>query len=267
VTAANTPSFNKSIGVFDSGVGGLSVLDALRRRMPLASLRYVGDVAHAPYGERAVDDIVARTHRIVEHLVASGTRIIVVACNTATVLGIASLRERWPDVNFIGVEPGVKPAAALTRSGRIAIMTTSATARSSRLRHLIAAHAARVQVHIEACPDLAGAIESSGRDDNVIRDVLVPHIANLRAADVDTVALGCTHYPFVAQMLQAMLGPKVTLVDTSGAVAERVAFIAGDSFDGAAELHVATTGSAAVMSAILLRCAHLERVPIARVSI
>ena len=261
------PSSHSSIGVFDSGVGGLSVLDALRRRMPHASLRYVGDVAHAPYGERAIDEILARSHRIVAHLVASGTRIVVVACNTATVLGIASLRERWPDVDFIGVEPGVKPAAALTRSGRIAIMATSATARSSRLRHLIAAHAANLQVHIEACPGLASAIESSGRDDAAVRDVLAIHMANLRSADVDTVVLGCTHYPFVADMVQAMLGPTVTLVDTSSAVAERVAFIAGDAFDGPADLHVATTGTAKVMSALLLRCAHLERVPIARLSI
>ena len=267
VTAASTPSSHSSIGVFDSGVGGLSVLDALRRRMPQASLRYVGDVAHAPYGERAIDEILARVHRVVAHLVASGTRIIVVACNTATVLGIGSLRERWPDVNFIGVEPGVKPAAALTRSGRIAIMATSATARSSRLRHLIAAHAANLQVHIEACPGLAGAIERGECDDAEVRDVLAPHIASLRAADVDTVVLGCTHYPFVSDLVQAMLGASVTLVDTSRAVAERVAFIGSDAMAGPAQLHVATTGAATVMSALLLRCAHLERVQIAQLSI
>jgi glutamate racemase len=267
VTAANKPSSPNSIGVFDSGVGGLSVLDALRRRMPQASLSYVGDVAYAPYGERAIDEILARIHRVVAHLVASGARIVVVACNTATVLGIASLRERWPDVKFIGVEPGVKPAAALTRNSRIAIMATSATARSPRLRDLIAAHAASLQVHIEACAGLASVIERSVDDDAAVRDVLTPHIANLRAADVDTVVLGCTHYPFVSDMVQAMLGASVTLVDTACAVAERVAFIRGSTVDGTAQLHVATTGAATVMNALLLRCAHLERVPIARLSI
>lgn len=259
---------SSSIGVFDSGVGGLSVLDALRRRMPDASLTYLGDVAHAPYGERSVEHVLERAHRIVGHLVASGARIVVVACNTATVLGIASLRAHWPDVTFIGVEPGVKPAAATTRSGRIAVMATTATARSARLRHLIDTHAAHLQVHIEACPGLARAIEQCAHDDAAMHAALAPHIANLRAAEVDTVVLGCTHYAFIADVVQATLGPEVTLVDTAHAVAERAAFIRGKPLDeGPARLTIATTGGSATMAVLLPRCGHLEPTPIVRLSI
>lgn len=256
-----------SIGVFDSGVGGLSILDALRRRLPDAALRYVGDVAYAPYGERTVDDIIERCDRIVGHLVAHGAGIVVVACNTATVLGIATLRARWPETAFVGVEPGVKPAVALTRNGRIAVMVTPATSRSTRLHALIADHAAGMQVHVEACPGLAGAIERGLSEGPELRALLAPHVEHLQAAAADTVVLGCTHYPFVANTLQALLGPQVQLVDTCDAVAARVAVVRGDTRGDEARLHVASTGSTATMCALLARCRHLESVSVESLSI
>jgi glutamate racemase len=136
------------ICIFDSGVGGLSVLDALRRHLPNASLVYVGDVAFAPYGEGDAARVMERCQRIVGHLADLGARVIVVACNTATVLAIAALRQ-WPALTFVGVEPGVKPAAAATRTTRIAVMATPATAASERLLHLVDAFAPGVHVHIE----------------------------------------------------------------------------------------------------------------------
>ena len=135
------------------------MLDALRRRLPRASLVYIGDVAYASYGERAVSDVIERSHRVVEHLAGLGVRIVVVACNTATVLAIQSLRQRWPEMDFVGVEPGVKPAVAATRTRRIAIMATPATAAGVHLRHLVDEFASGVHVHIEPCPGLAAAIE------------------------------------------------------------------------------------------------------------
>ncbi len=120
---------------------------------------YVGDVAHSPYGERPTAEVVERAKRITAWLVQRGARTIVVACNTATVLAIESLRSQWPTVVFVGVEPGIKPATALTRTGRIAVMTTPTTAKSERLRTLIDSHASTCHVHVQACVGLASAIE------------------------------------------------------------------------------------------------------------
>ena len=246
------------IGVFDSGVGGLSVLRALRQRLPMAPLLYLGDVAFAPYGERAPAEVVARCERIVDHLVTSDAGVIVVACNTATVLGIDALRARWPELAFVGVEPGVKPAAALTATRRIAVLATPATAQSARLRHLIGTFAAGVHVHIEPCPGLAALIERGAYDAGELRSLLAPLCANVRAARVDTVVLGCTHYPFVAAALRELLGTQVTLVDTADAVAERVASLWRCSDEQRARLRVFSTGASAAMATLLKRCTGLE---------
>ena len=142
------------IGVFDSGVGGLSVLRAVHRSLPETPMVYVGDASHAPYGERSAVEVVERCERIVRHLVACGSQLIVVACNTATALAIDHLRQRWPQLNFVGVEPGVRPAAALSQARRIGVLGTPATAASARLRTLIEQHAAGVQVKVQLLPIL-----------------------------------------------------------------------------------------------------------------
>jgi glutamate racemase len=252
------------IGVFDSGVGGLSVLNALRRRLPHASLIYIGDVAYAPYGERNPAEVIARCHRIVEHLAALGATLIVVACNTATVLGIAAMRQRWPALRFVGVEPGVKPAAAATRTGRIAVMATPATAASARLRYLIETFAPHVHVHIEPCPGLAAAIESGVHEGLELDNVIAPLCASVRGADVDTVVLGCTHYPFVAGTIQSLLGNEITLIDTATAVAERVAVVWTGGL-AQASLRVRSTGASGPMASLLKRCRDLEQVRIEHV--
>jgi len=247
--------------MFDSGVGGLSVLDALRRRLPSASLLYVGDAAFAPYGERAPDQVVARCDRIVAHLAGQGARVIVIACNTATVLGIEALRARWPALSFVGVEPGVKPAARQTRTRRIAVMATSATASSARLRHLIDTFAVGIHVHVQACPDLASAIEGGAHEGHELDAVLSPFCAEMRAANVDTVVLGCTHYAFVARTIQRLMGDGVMLIDTAAAVADRIVSVCGTQVgdDGRrASTRVHSTGdTTAAMLAILGRCDEL----------
>ena len=254
------------IGVFDSGVGGLSVLDAIRRRLPDASLVYVGDVAYAPYGERHPAEVLERCERIVAQLVTFGARVIVVACNTATVLAIETLRHRWPHLRFVGVEPGVKPAAAATRTRRIAVLATPATAASTRLRFLVEQFAPGMHVHVEPCPELAPAIERGLHDDHpALAALLAPSCRNVRMADVDTVVLGCTHYPFVADAIQAQMDRGVALVDTAHAVAERVAVVSKDAIrdtDNLARLRVMATGTSSAMTALLRRCRHLERVAV-----
>ena len=257
---ATTPA--DCIGVFDSGVGGLSVLRALHQRLPDAAMIYVGDVAHAPYGERAASEVVARCALLVAHLAAAGARVIVIACNTATVLAIEALRARWPMLVFVGVEPGVKPAAARSRTRRIAVMTTAATATSDRLRHLIARYAEDVHVHVQPCPALAGAIEGGVLDGPALRKVLKPYCDEILAADVDTVVLGCTHYPLVEETIRALLGPKLGLIDTATAVAERTASLwerTPPRFDPAPSIRVLSTGALDTMQSLLARCAGLQK--------
>jgi glutamate racemase len=248
------------IGIFDSGVGGLSVLRALHERMPRTPMIYVGDVAHAPFGERPAAQVIDRCQRLVEYFVGRGVRLIVVACNTATSLAIEQIRQRWPMATFIGVEPGVKPAAEQSRTGRIAIMATPTTIRSLRLRRLIERYAAHLHVHLQECPGLAGAIERGVFDGAELDGLLAPACEAIRAQRVDTVVLGCTHYPFVARSIRRLLGSEVTLLDTADAVARRAAsLLAGTSPDAAFGIEVFSTGQQATMRQLIARCPALAK--------
>lgn len=252
------------IGVFDSGVGGLSVLRAIRQRLPDVAITYIGDVAHAPYGERRVE-VIDRGQRIVENLVGRGARMIVVACNTLTVLGIERLRRDWPGVGFVGVEPGIKPAAARSRTRRIAVLATPATAASPRLHALIAAHAAGCHVHVQPCPGLAAAIES-GAPKSHLRALLTPFCEPARRAGVDVVVLGCTHYAFVSKLLSEQFGSDVALLDTADAVARRAASqwtFARSA--GIQAVEVLSSGATQTMSTLLAVCAGLEGVAVGQV--
>jgi glutamate racemase len=153
--------------------------------------------------------------------------MLVIACNTATAAAITTLRTRHPGWPIVGVEPGLKPAAALTRNGRVGVMATTGTLRSERFRLLAQAHAAHLDLRLQPCPGLAAAIEAGEVDAPAVRERVATHCAALRAQDVDTVVLGCTHYPFVAHHIQAEMGPGVRLIDTSDAVARRTASLVG----------------------------------------
>jgi glutamate racemase len=251
---------SQAIGIFDSGVGGLSVLRALRARLPAAPMIYIGDAAYAPYGERPAAEVRERCERIVAYLASQGATLIVIACNTATVLAIGWLRARWPALVFVGVEPGVKPAAQHSRTRRIAVLATPATAASARLHELIERHAAGVHVHVQPFPGLAAAIERGVLQGHELDAVLQPGCDVVRAAEVDTVVLGCTHYAFVADAIQAALGADITLVDTATAVAERVASLsrAGASGDETAGARILSTGRSVAMPLLLQQCPALE---------
>lgn len=218
-TDAHAPS--PTLGVFDSGLGGLTVLQALRARMPDVALHYVADTAHAPYGERSSDYIRERSLRVAEHLRAAGARLVVVACNTATAHAVNAMRERWPDWPVVGIEPGVKPAVAATRNGRIGVMATSATIASRRYEALVAAHAGDVSLVSQPCPGLVSLIEQGDLDHPELGALIDRYCEPLKAAGVDTVLLGCTHYPLVQSRIQAALGDGVRLLNIEDAVARQ----------------------------------------------
>lgn len=211
------------VGVFDSGVGGLSVLRELRRQLPGAALHYVADAGHAPYGERSDEHVVTRSRRVVSHLMEGGAQVIVIACNTATAVASYLLREAWPETPFIGVEPGIKPALLATLNGRIGVMATRATLGSEKFQRLAAALVTREALHLRACDGLAAAIEHGLLDNPEMLTLVETHCAALREQGVDTVVLGCTHYTFVRQHIQAAMGAAVHIVDTAEAVARHAA--------------------------------------------
>lgn len=255
-TPATTIEPTPCIGVFDSGVGGLSVLPAIRRALPSVPLHYVADSAFAPYGERPDAEILDRSQRVVEHLRARGARVIVVACNTATAVAIDALRRAHADIGFVGIEPGVRPAIALSRRRRIAVMATEATLRSARFRSLLAREAGDAWVHLQPCPGLAAAIERCSHDDLELLAVAERHTRAVRDADVDAVALGCTHYPFVRDTIARVLGDGVAIVDTADAVAAQTARLWSDRRDSTAHdtaCVLETTGDAAALTAFVAR--------------
>ncbi len=226
------------IGVFDSGLGGLSVLAAVARALPQADLIYFADTAHVPYGPKSDDFIRSRVLAIGDHLAAAGCKIIVVACNTATAAAVDALRERHPALPVVGVEPGIKPAVAASKSGRIAVLTTESTARSERLARLIRLHADGVDVHIEPCPGWATRIETLHLDDPHFGAAAAAKVLPLLERGMDQLVLGCTHYSFLVPMLKPLLGFRAELVDVADAVARQVTRLMIEPSTGNAQLHL-----------------------------
>jgi len=246
-----------TIGVFDSGVGGLSVLRTLRIEMPQARLVYLADNAFAPYGERTPAWVAGRSAAIAQHLrQAHAIDTLVVACNTATALAIDTLRVAHPDLPIVGVEPALKPAAALTRSGQVGVLATRGTlgsARYARLREQqLQASTTPLQIHDQPCDGLADAIE---RDDRATIDALCAgyvRAVRARAADLDVLVLGCTHYPFAVDAIRRAAGDHVQLLDPAEPVARRVRAVA-PALPGAAGLHLLATGDTAPLQRMARR--------------
>ena len=229
------------IGIFDSGLGGLSVLAAIAQALPQADLLYFADSAHLPYGDKDDAFIRERVMTIGSHLVAQGCTLIVVACNTATAAAVAAFREALPELPVVGVEPGVKPAAAASRSGRIAVLATVSTTRSQRLASLIRQHAGGVQVEVAACDGWATRVETLHLDDPDFAEEARLHLAPLLAAGADQIVLGCTHYAFLRPVLEALVGGQATLVDVADAVARQCVRLAGAAAVGNGRLTLLAT--------------------------
>lgn len=213
---------NAPIGVFDSGVGGLSVLRAIRDALPHEALLYVADSGHAPYGHKSPAFVQARAEHIVRFLLAQGAKAVVVACNTVTGLSISQLREAFPQTLLVAIEPAVKPAAALTRSGTVGIVATHNTVTSPGLARLIAAHAHGIRVLAHACPGWVERVELGDFDSPEALAAVRQHVQPLLDQGADVLALGCTHYPFFRPLIEQVVGPDVHILDPAPAVAREL---------------------------------------------
>ena len=227
-----------SIGVFDSGVGGLSVLAEIRRLLPDAAITYVADQAHAPYGERSLAEVRRRAEAVTGLLADAGAELVVVACHSASAAALHHLRRRFPGIAFVGMEPAVKPAAASTRTGAIGVLATEATFQGTLFASVVDRHASTVAVVARACPGLAAAVEDG--DDARARRLVAAYAGSLVDRGVDTIVLGCTHYSFVADDIAAVAGDGVGIVDPAPAVARRVAALMPSAPPG--PLRFVTTG-------------------------
>lgn len=211
----------RPIGVFDSGVGGLSVLREIRRELPNEDLLYVADSGHAPYGDKSAGLIEARSVAIVDFLVSQQAKAIVVACNTATGVAIKTLRTRF-SIPIIAMEPAIKPAAAHTRSGVIGVLATSRTIDSDNFAKLHERFGADIKILMQACPGLVEQVEAGKLQDDKTRALVKQFVLPLLDQGADTLVLGCTHYPFLAALIREVAGTSVTIIDPSPAVAREL---------------------------------------------
>lgn len=211
-----------AIGVFDSGVGGLSVLQAVRAQLGTESLVYVADSQHMPYGERDAAYITKRCIAIARFLQQRPVKALVVACNTASVVTIETLREQL-NIPVIGMEPAIKPAVSVTRSGVIGVMATSRTVHSPGVKKLCDLYGQNVEIMLTPCAGLVERIECAELNTSSTRALLRSYVTPMLAAGADTIVLGCTHYPFVRDAIQDIVGNAVTIIEPGAAVARQLA--------------------------------------------
>ena len=209
------------IGVFDSGVGGISVLKHIRAAMPSENLLYVADSKFAPYGNKTPEFIRERADVIARFLIDKGAKALVVACNTATAAAAEYLRSQYA-IPIIAMEPAVKPAAQATKTGVIGVLATSGTLQSAQFAALLEHYGQQVQVVTQACHGLVECIERGDLTGEEAQGLLSRYVQPLLEAHADTIVLGCTHYPFVRPLIEKLVGPEVALVDTGAAVARHL---------------------------------------------
>ncbi len=210
------------IGIFDSGMGGLSVAREIRKLLPNENLLYFADSAFCPYGTKEPAKIVARSQQICRFLLEHQAKMLVVACNTASIAGLDLLRKTFSEVPIVGMEPAVKPAATLTRNGRVGVLATGVTLKGDRFSSLIKRFAQNIQVFRQPCPGLVELVENGEIAGSHTEQLLKQYLQPLLEQQIDTLVLGCTHYPFLRAKIQEMVGDSIQLIDTGAAVAQQV---------------------------------------------
>lgn len=246
------------IGVFDSGVGGLSVLRALRALMPEEQIVYFADQAHVPYGPRPLEQVREFSEAITRFLLDQGTKLIVVACNTASAAALHSLRAKFSHIPFVGMEPAVKPAAEHTHSGVVGVLATPATFQGALYASVVERFANGVVILQDTCPGLVGQIERGDLEGPATRAILEAALRPMLERGIDTVVLGCTHYPFVIPLIEEIVGENVRVIDPAPAVAKqakRLLEARGEKRPpgGRGRLRFFTSGSVADFQSLLLR--------------
>ncbi|HEY3047680.1 MAG TPA: glutamate racemase [Polaromonas sp.] len=268
---------DQAIGVFDSGIGGLSVLKALRAELPQENFLYVADSGHAPYGERDDAHVLARSRALTAHLVRQNIKALVIACNTATAAAIDHLRAEHPGLPIIGVEPALKPAALLSRTRRIGVMATRGTLASAKFKRLRDSLTAQAEFVLQPCDGLADAIErglDAAANPRIATEIIAACALHTRAmglfglkhGEIDTLVLGCTHYPFANEHLRTLLGPDVQFIDTGEPVARqtRLRLPAAEPQTGASaataagQVRLFSTGQPAALQAAAQRWLQLD---------
>jgi glutamate racemase len=243
------------LGVFDSGVGGLSVLKAIRARMPDQPLVYFADQGHVPYGPRPMEEVRAFSEEITRFLLNRGAKVIVVACNAASAAALQYLRQVLPDTPFVGMEPAVKPAAESTQTGVVGVLATPATFQGALYASVVERFASGVSLLQDTCSGLVGQIERGELDSPATRLILEKALHPMLAKGIDTVVLGCTHYPFVIPLIQEIVGSGVRVIDPAPAVARQAARLlaVGNQIieAGRGKVEYFTSGSADYLSSLL----------------
>ncbi|GAB4122101.1 MAG: glutamate racemase [Sideroxydans sp.] len=212
----------RTIGVFDSGVGGLSVLQHIRAALPDAHLVYIADSGHVPYGDKSPAYIEARSLALARFLVGQGAEAIVIACNTATAAAAHSLRVRFNRLPIVAMEPAVKPAVAATKTGVVGVLATVGTLESARFAALLEKYAGNAKILTQGCPGLVEAVERGDLHSIETRRLVERYTAPLLKAGADTLILGCTHYPFLSPLIREVVGEDMSLIDTGAAVAREL---------------------------------------------
>lgn len=248
------------VGIFDSGVGGLSVLRAIRRLIPAQPLVYLADQAHVPYGTREPEEVRIFSEAITRYLLREGARIIVAACNTASAAALAHLRQTFPQVPFVGMEPAVKPAAIQTRSGKVGVLATPSTLQGELYASVVRRFARGVLIYQDTCPGLVQQIENGNLDGAETRTILENALRPMLKEGVDVIVLGCTHYPFVIPLIAEIAGEGAAVIDPAPAVARQTqrllqerGWLADGQFLGS--VRILTTGATGGLQELLPRLA------------
>lgn len=243
------------VGVFDSGIGGVSVLTAIRAELPAVDLIYAGDNFHLPYGEKTMEEIMTYSRGVVDFLRSKGCSVIVIACNTASAAALKKLREEYSDVVFIGMEPAVKPAAEQTQTGVVGVMATTATFQGELFASVVERFASGVKVIQQPCPGLVQQIEAGELESPETMKMLRGWLEPMKEQNIDRIVLGCTHYPFVRNAIHRILGDGVTIIDPAPAIAKQVRRVLESRNElpdaGRGELHWYTSGNAKQFADIL----------------
>lgn len=211
-----------NIGVFDSGVGGLWILKHLQRELPSYNYIFVGDQYHAPYGVRKMEEIKSFSENITQFLIEKDCKIIVIACNTASAASLKYLREKFPDIFFVGMEPAVKPAVMTTHTGKVGVLATKATFQGELYNSVVERFAHDTEIFTSTCEGLVSQIEKGDLDGLKTKNILQEALLPMLEKGIDTVVLGCTHYPFVIEAIRDIVGNDVNIIDPTNAIVRRV---------------------------------------------